>query len=170
MTTHSSVLAWKIPWTKKPGRLQSMVSQRAIHNWMTWYTHTFTLYSSHHVFKFSTIYFIICSLSCQGDKLTRIWTFTRVLFFIHSHHKWWVRCIFELWDELISAPTLLCCLFFTESNNLLYSSFSAMQDQAWDQVISSVFFFFFFNFNSSSVFFCLILKFSCWVVSTLISF
>ena len=28
MTTHSSTLAWKIPWTEKPGRLQSMGSQR----------------------------------------------------------------------------------------------------------------------------------------------
>ena len=28
MTTHSSILAWKIPWTEKPGGLQSMVSQR----------------------------------------------------------------------------------------------------------------------------------------------
>ena len=28
MATHSSILAWRIPWTKKPGRLQSMESQR----------------------------------------------------------------------------------------------------------------------------------------------
>ena len=27
MATHSSTLAWKIPWTEKPGRLQSMGSQ-----------------------------------------------------------------------------------------------------------------------------------------------
>ena len=26
--THSSILAWKIPWTEKPGELQSMGSQR----------------------------------------------------------------------------------------------------------------------------------------------
>ena len=26
MTPHSSTLAWKVPWTEKPGRLQSMVS------------------------------------------------------------------------------------------------------------------------------------------------
>ena len=26
MTTHSSILAWKIPWTEEPGRLQSMGS------------------------------------------------------------------------------------------------------------------------------------------------
>ena len=29
MATHSSILAWEIPWTEKPGRLQSMVSQRS---------------------------------------------------------------------------------------------------------------------------------------------
>ena len=28
MVTHSSILAWKIPWTEKPGRLQSVGSQR----------------------------------------------------------------------------------------------------------------------------------------------
>ena len=28
MATHSSVLAWRIPWTEKPGRLQSMGSHR----------------------------------------------------------------------------------------------------------------------------------------------
>ena len=28
MTTHSSILAWEIPWTEEPGRLQSIGSQR----------------------------------------------------------------------------------------------------------------------------------------------
>ena len=32
MATHSSSLAWKIPWTEEPGRLQSMGSQRVGHN------------------------------------------------------------------------------------------------------------------------------------------
>ena len=32
MATHSSTLAWKIPWTEEPGRLQSMGSQRAGHD------------------------------------------------------------------------------------------------------------------------------------------
>ena len=35
MTTHYSILAWKIPWTKEPGRLQSMGSQRVRHDWAT---------------------------------------------------------------------------------------------------------------------------------------
>ena len=32
MSTHSSVLAWRIPWTEEPGRLQSMGSQRVRHD------------------------------------------------------------------------------------------------------------------------------------------
>ena len=32
MATHSSILAWKIPWTEEPGRLQPMGSQRVGHN------------------------------------------------------------------------------------------------------------------------------------------
>ena len=32
MKTHSSMLAWIIPWTEEPGKLQSMGSQRVGHN------------------------------------------------------------------------------------------------------------------------------------------
>ena len=32
MATHSSILAWKIPWTEETGRLQSMGSQRVGHD------------------------------------------------------------------------------------------------------------------------------------------
>ena len=33
MATHSSILAWEIPWTEEPGRLQSMGSLRGRHDW-----------------------------------------------------------------------------------------------------------------------------------------
>ena len=35
MTTHSSILAWRILWTDGPGRLQSVVLQRVGHDWVT---------------------------------------------------------------------------------------------------------------------------------------
>ena len=35
MATHSSILAWRIPWTEKPGRLQSTGLQRVGHDWAT---------------------------------------------------------------------------------------------------------------------------------------
>ena len=38
--THSSILAWEIPWTKEPGGLEFMGLQRVEHNWAT---NTFTL-------------------------------------------------------------------------------------------------------------------------------
>ena len=36
MATHSSILAWKIPWMEEPGRLHSMGSQRVGHDWATY--------------------------------------------------------------------------------------------------------------------------------------
>ena len=41
MATHSSILAWRIPWTEEPGRLLCMGLQRAGHDWMT---NTFTFH------------------------------------------------------------------------------------------------------------------------------
>ena len=32
METHSNILAWRIPWTEEPGRLQSIVSQNVGHD------------------------------------------------------------------------------------------------------------------------------------------
>ena len=35
MTAHSSILAWRIPWTEEPGGLQSMGSQQRVeHDWV----------------------------------------------------------------------------------------------------------------------------------------
>ena len=45
MATHSSILAWKVLWTEKPCRLQSIVSWRVRHNWSDLactHTHTHT--------------------------------------------------------------------------------------------------------------------------------
>ena len=40
MATHSSILAWRIPWTEEPGSVQSMGSQRVRHDRETEHTHT----------------------------------------------------------------------------------------------------------------------------------
>ena len=39
MAIHPSILAWKIPWTRWPGGLQSIVSQRVRHDWVTEHAH-----------------------------------------------------------------------------------------------------------------------------------
>ena len=44
MATHSSILAWRIPWTEESGRLLLMGSQRVGHNWTT-NTHMANIFS-----------------------------------------------------------------------------------------------------------------------------
>ena len=56
MAIHSSTIAWKIPWTEEPGRLQSMGSQRVGHNWAT------SLSLSQHLLHQSTFQFLV--LTC----------------------------------------------------------------------------------------------------------
>ena len=51
MAIHSSILAWRIPWTEEPGGLQSMGSQRVQHDQAT-NTH---FYFSHCILLFSIL-------------------------------------------------------------------------------------------------------------------
>ena len=54
MASHSSILAWWIPWTEEPGGLQSMGLQRVRHDWLTnthTYTHTHTFSLSFDILK-----------------------------------------------------------------------------------------------------------------------
>ena len=55
MITHSSFLAWRIPWTEEPGGLQSMGLQRVGHNRSDWAQQVF-------IFKITSVYNI--QLSC----------------------------------------------------------------------------------------------------------
>ena len=42
MANHSSIFAWRIPWTEEPGGLQSIGSQRVGHDWGDKDTHRHT--------------------------------------------------------------------------------------------------------------------------------
>ena len=81
MATHSSTLAWKIPWMEEPGRLQSMGLQRVEHDWATslWV-------AEYSVFNFRNF----------------IWNWT-----LPNVHCWYIKIwlIFCLW--ILYPPTLL---------------------------------------------------------------
>ena len=47
MATHSSILAWEIPWTEEPGGLQSVGSQRGEHDLVTKTTNSFCIQGSY---------------------------------------------------------------------------------------------------------------------------
>ena len=63
MATHSSILAWKIPWTVEPGRLQSMGLRRVGHNRAASLTHSLT----HRYVAYWIIFvylFILLTMTC----------------------------------------------------------------------------------------------------------
>ena len=70
MATHSSILTWKIPWIKGPGRLQSMGLQRVRHDWACPTSVSFSLQCP---FSFSCIQSVISrddfSNFLMGDHL-----------------------------------------------------------------------------------------------------
>ena len=61
MATHSSILAWKIPWMEKPGRLQSMGSQRVGHERVTSLSHKINYGPKLKILSFS--WSTVCSLT-----------------------------------------------------------------------------------------------------------
>ena len=53
MATHSSILAWRIPWTEEPGGLQSMGSQKVGHDSVTFIFTLFHRVKSCHCYQYS---------------------------------------------------------------------------------------------------------------------
>ena len=81
MATHSSILAWEIPWTGEPGGLQSMGSQRVGHDWATKCIHT------HVYFYWSIVDLQRCTnLCCTAKWLSFIDILLYILF--HDGLSW----------------------------------------------------------------------------------
>ena len=65
MTTHFSILAWEIPWTEDPGRLQSMGSQRVGQSLVTKQQQLGSCITKHDLKLFICQYNIKTSHSCN---------------------------------------------------------------------------------------------------------
>ena len=65
MATHSSILAWRIPWTEEPGGLQSTGSQRVGHDSLYWLLRSEQrdpTFSYNTFFIHNTGFFVLCTL------------------------------------------------------------------------------------------------------------
>ena len=82
MATHSSILAWKIPWTEDPGRLQSksLVLQRVGHDWAT-SLHFTSCYHGVTAHLFPTLYLVSTHRDKSGLELLVF--FVYLFFFGH---------------------------------------------------------------------------------------
>ena len=87
MFTHSSVLAWRIPWTEEPGSLQSMVSQRVGQTKVTEHT-----------------------CMCAGNKNLDIVFDPHFLLQPVCHPHWCIQYVIRACLFLCTTPTLLTIL------------------------------------------------------------
>ena len=78
MATHSSTLAWNIPWTEEPGTLQSMGSQRVGHDWAT------SISLSFHMKRF---HFISTIINGKNPTQGTSWGYIKILGEKQSFYK-----------------------------------------------------------------------------------
>ena len=81
MATHSSILAWKHPWTEEPGGLQSMGSQRVGPNWATKHIHNIihsVLPHSWHLFM--SVHRALYSMLCNGCKVISMYRHVHLIY------------------------------------------------------------------------------------------
>ena len=87
MATHSSILAWEIPWTEQPGRLQSIWLQIVGHNWATnTHTHTHITHNMQRSYCSSLSWLLSNSLSYLNIELNDNHTYASVLSSQSSSH------------------------------------------------------------------------------------
>ena len=116
MATHSSILAWRIPWAEEPGGLQSMGWQRVRHNWVT-NAHTKCqvrvkggkislcwLCNAMHLDCAGWCTFLITpQTKNMGGKIhfvgrvninhfTEVMLRTALIFWRYMHSHWWIKC------------------------------------------------------------------------------
>ena len=72
MATHSTTLAWKIPWMEEPGRLQSMGSQKVGHDWANSLHFTFYFYQKK---KKKAVWDFYCDCTDPIDQFELMWNF-----------------------------------------------------------------------------------------------
>ena len=93
MATHSSILAWRIPWTEEPGGLQSIGSQRVGQDWVT------DTYLAFFMVQHSHLY-----MTTEETSALTIWTF-----------------VSKVMSLLFNMLSMLVIAFFPKSKHLLIS-------------------------------------------------
>ena len=111
MANHSSIRAYKIPWTEHPGRLQSMGSQRVGHDWAT-SLHFFQIGMKTDLFQscgHCWVFPICCHIECS--------TFT--------------ASSFRIWNSSAGIPSPPLALFLVMLTKSHLTSHSRMSDSRW---------------------------------------
>jgi len=142
IATHSSVLAWRIPWTEEPGGLQSLASQRVRHDWSHWalmHTVHFSVLVVCHILKYrmslgvKEMHFTIIFIYHIAMTSTPWWPGRLGCPFLHrTWHRINYSCFLKKWmcnsqmnDEFLEYKTMsrLFCFTFLCLSYVLPPSF-----------------------------------------------
>ena len=104
MATHSSILAYKIPWTEEPNRLQSMGSQRVRHDGATLLTYLLCLFLLYKPSRNNLLFaFLESYLKCGRKHIVFLVKIQIIKFVLLS------TCMsleLQLWSTVISIETM----------------------------------------------------------------
>ena len=95
MVIHSSILAWKIPWTEEPGGLQFMGSQRAGHDWAH-ILYSFTVWAAREDPMYKWPPYVIYIIPWENQKyFLALVVFFLVMVSVFNHSKGleWIWCV-----------------------------------------------------------------------------
>ena len=131
MAVHSSILAWRIPWTEEPGGLQSMGSLLVRHNWVS---NTFTFLSRMSPYLEGKGTSIFCF-----EKSKYIWKFFFSFLFSSLHPTYTfdikIKCNSVSRNSILKSQLpiiiyyMICCLLCSGINNIyMYSYGSTLED------------------------------------------
>ena len=88
MATHSSILAWEIPWTEEPGRLQSMGLQRVGHDLATKQQQIYTWILKLLLIKYSTKYFSLLHPTLHITNTSEKQSYSFSVLCTHIFSRW----------------------------------------------------------------------------------
>ena len=118
MAIHCSILAWRIPWTEKPGGLQSMRLQRVGHDWVTNTVHTVWHYLPRDSIRFHRLR----AQSHNTVPTSPLPTHTHTHTHTHTRHQ---LCLQPLWPT--GYIHTLIYIYKIDNENLLYITGSSIQ-------------------------------------------
>ena len=121
-TTHSSILAWRIPWTEQPGRLQSIGLQRPRHDWSdrasklsscSWHWASPKTWERYHLPPPSTVLYSVAVSSAQSTFPAFLFKMFHVIFFfiffLWMNSLWYfILLLVSLWPTWVTLESLMC--------------------------------------------------------------